>query len=85
MFKPLPAVNNNLRCEDKRVLIAERNQLPKSIFNIGQTRHNVWSKADLEQSMRSVSDKPTCLLEWKEDTSKQRFERKIQGKIGEIL
>ena len=84
MFKGVSAQRKNLRCESNRVIIAEKNDLPKSIFNIGQYRHNVMSKDDIASKIvGKITDKPVRLLEWKEETMKQKFDKKIAFKIGQ--
>jgi hypothetical protein len=55
MFKAMSAANKNLRCENKRVLIAEKNEPAKSIFSYGHMRHNVLTKAEAENGCRAVS------------------------------
>ena len=35
MFKGLSATRQNIRCESNRLILADANELPKSIFNIG--------------------------------------------------
>lgn len=45
-FKGLSAARRNLRCESNRILMIEKNEPPKSIFNLGQTRHNFMTKED---------------------------------------
>jgi hypothetical protein len=70
MFKPISAANKNLRCENKRVLIAEKNEPAKSIFSYGHMRHNVLTKSEADNAARAISMQPTRLLEWKEEISK---------------
>jgi len=63
----------NVRAENNRVLIAEPNNVPKSIFNIGQMRHNLTTKEDVKKYGGNVLEstiKPARILEWKEDFSK---------------
>ena len=43
MFRARPVYESNTRCEKNRVLLADAKEPPKSIFNIGQLRHNVMS------------------------------------------
>ena len=65
--------------------MAERNDLPKSIFNLGQLRHNVGSKSDVQSlaaTFKNYSVNPVRLLEWSENIQKQRFEKPITAKIG---
>ncbi len=36
----------NVRCESNRLYLADRVEPPKSIFNLGQIRHNVSTKEE---------------------------------------
>ena len=47
LFHPRSMYGSNVRSEKNRVILADRNELPKSIYNLGQLRHNVSSKNDL--------------------------------------
>lgn len=43
-FKPLTVKRQNLRCEENRLYLADKQEPPKSIFNLGQVRHNLMTK-----------------------------------------
>jgi hypothetical protein len=63
----------NLRCESNRVYLSDRNEPPKSIFNLGQFRHNLATKeaADKTQiALKNFSQRPVRLIEWVEDPTK---------------
>lgn len=48
MFKPEAVINHNVsRIEPKRVILAEVNQPARSVFNLGDLRHNVERVQDL--------------------------------------
>lgn len=53
------------------MILAEVNEPPKSIFNIGQMRHNVMTKEDAQKlTFRNFSTKPVRVLEWNENVAK---------------
>lgn len=66
MFKPQAVIGSNARIENKRVILGETEQVPKSVFNIGQMRHNVIRMEELGTQM-TTSAKPSRLLEWNEN------------------
>ena len=77
----------NLRCESNRVFLGDRQEPPKSIFNLGQFRHNLPTKEDAEKiqtTLKNFSSRPVRLIEWVEDPAKQRFDKRVVGKIGEL-
>jgi len=60
--------------------------MQKSIFNIGQIRHNLLTKEEANKQLsifRNVSTEPVRFLEWKENTARQTFDTaKVTGKVG---
>lgn len=64
--------------------MADRKDLPKSIFNFGTMRHNVVSQieAKREQSKsKNLVMEPVRLLEWKENTGRQKYDKPVTAKI----
>ena len=47
-FVNRPLINHNVRFDENRVILADRSETKRSIFSIGDVRHNVPSKQDLE-------------------------------------
>ena len=43
LFKPISTNGTNMRIEKKRVILQDKEELPKSIFNTGSIRHNMIS------------------------------------------
>ena len=43
-FRARTLYKHNTRGEENRVLLADAQNIPKSIFNLGQYRHNVMTK-----------------------------------------
>eukprot|EP00347_Sterkiella_histriomuscorum_P005042 403358124 len=87
MFKAQSLNRQNLRCENNRVLIAEPQNQPKSIFSIGQFRHNLMSKEDVKNQLKEISGlgntQPIRLLEWKEEASISKYKTRLPIKIGQ--
>lgn len=73
-----------LRKELKRVLTVEKDQPQRSVFSIGDFRHNVVTAEEAIKYSKSVSNKPYRLIEWKEDIVKQKFDKQVTGKIGSL-
>lgn len=73
-----------LRKELKRVLVMEKDQPQRSVFSIGDFRHNVVTSEEAVKYAQNVSNKPCRLIEWKEDVSKQKFDKPVTGKIGSL-
>jgi len=70
---PLGATTVKLvREEANRTLLVEKNQPKRSIFSIGDVRHNVHSKESRDNCMKEALDstkvtvEPQRLIEWKE-------------------
>ena len=84
MFKPVSTNGQNMRIEKNRVVLTEKDDLPKSIFNTGSIRHNMMQDPNtVYATTRNITQNPVRLLEWKEDHTKQRFDKgKITAKIG---
>lgn len=40
LFKVVSTKGGNMRIENNRIILADREELPKSIFNSGSVRHN---------------------------------------------
>lgn len=78
----------NLRAETKRTFLSDREQPKRSVFAIGGfNRHNVAFGDMAEKSMQNpnLTLRPVNLFEWKEDQTKQNYDRKpITNKIGSV-
>ncbi|CDW85700.1 UNKNOWN [Stylonychia lemnae] len=87
IFKAQSLNRQNVRGENSRVLLAEPSQNTRSIFNIGQMRHNLTSKEDVMKYGGGFiqSAQPARLLEWKEDFSKQKYETACSPKVGQQI
>jgi hypothetical protein len=61
----------NMRIERNRVILNDKEDLPKSIFNSGSIRHNMMQDpATVYATARNITSNPLRLLEWKEEPSK---------------
>ncbi len=71
-----------MRIEKNRVVLNDREDLPKSIFNTGSIRHNMMQNPKtVYTTTPNITSNPVRLLEWKEEYSKQNFNKgKITGK-----
>ena len=86
MFRPEAVVGHNVRMEEKRVILSEVNQPPRSVFNIGQLRHDVVKKEDLNTNFmkspnnRRITDvaRPNRLIQWDENPNVQRYDQRAQ-------
>lgn len=67
-MKPVIPKTTNLRAEAKRTYLVERNQKLENPMDV----HNI----------QALSSNITNLMGWKEDSSKQRFDKPVTGKIG---
>lgn len=72
----------NLRQEQKRVFLVEKEKPEKSQFSIGDFRHNVVTADEARIYSQGVMDVPKRFIEWKEDVSKQNFDKPVAGKVG---
>ena len=87
---PLKAVGcyNNARKERARLIIAEKVQPPRSVFNIGTFRHNVANEEQAAQSMAEAVKNgmvmhPVRMIEWNEtNPKKQSYDKHVSPKIG---
>ncbi len=84
LFKVVSTNGKNMRIEKNRIILADKEDLPKSIFNTGSVRHNMsQDPKTVYATAKNISMQPVRLLQWQEDQSKQRFDKgKIAPKIG---
>jgi hypothetical protein len=83
LFKAVSTNGKNMRIEKNRVVLAEKEELPKSVWNTGSIRHNmIQNPITVYETARNITTNPVRLLEWKEDLNKQRYDGKISNKIG---
>lgn len=82
MQRVVPSTTN-LRAEKNRTFLVDKKQPDKSVFSIGDVRHNVPTADQAMQfNAQATSSNIVRMMEWKEDTSKQHFDKRITGKIG---
>ena len=73
---------NNLRKEQKRIFLVEKDQPKKSVLSFGDFRHNVMTREEAYKYSDGLLDKPSRFIEWREDVSKQKFDKPVAAKIG---
>jgi hypothetical protein len=71
----------NLRQENNRLFLMDREQPKKSVFSFGDFRHNVHSK-ELAEKHQAASGNVNRLMEWREQPGVQRFDKPVAAKIG---
>lgn len=72
----------NVRKEQKRVFLVEKEPITKSVFSYGDYRHDVLTADEAKKYSSGLLAAPHNFLEWKEESSKQRFDIPVTGKIG---
>ena len=73
----------NLKKEQNRTYLVDKEQPKKSIWSIGAVRHNVHTNEDAQTfNNQAQSNNIVRMMEWKENSSKQGFDKKVAGKIG---
>ena len=84
MFKVVSTNGGNMRIEKNRIILTDKEELPKSIFNAGSVRHNfIQNPETVYATARNIVRNPIRLIEWKEQPERQRFDKgKITSKIG---
>ena len=84
MFKVVSTNGGNMRIEKNRVILNDKNDPPKSIFNTGSIRHNFkQAPEEVYKTVKNITTNPIRLIEWKEDPSRQPYDKgKITAKIG---
>mmetsp|Transcript_39228 Transcript_39228/g.28969 ORF Transcript_39228/g.28969 Transcript_39228/m.28969 type:complete len:97 (+) Transcript_39228:787-1077(+) len=70
------------RAEHNRLFLFDKEQPQKSVFNFQHFRHDVHSKEDAHKFMSQASLVPQRLMDWKEQPEKQKFDKKVTGKVG---
>lgn len=68
----------------KRTFMMEPNTVNKSIYSIGDYRHNVMTSEEAAKYQQPMSHKNKNIWEWKESPDQQRYSKDITGKIGSI-
>ena len=82
-MKAVIPVTSNLRAEQKRTYLVDRQAPPKSIWSIGDVRHNVHTAEQAQEfNNQAQSSNIVRLMDWKENPAQQRFDKKVTGKIG---
>lgn len=83
LFMPVSTNGKNMRIEKNRVVLGEKAELPKSVWNTGSVRHNmIQDPQRVYETARNITTNPVRLLEWKEDQTRQKYDGKISAKIG---
>lgn len=77
-FKPPPF----LRGEQKRMILVQDNQPEKSLFSLGDFRHDLRTTDEVNTYNQTAVAQPKNFFEWKEDVGKQRFDKPVTEKIG---
>jgi hypothetical protein len=63
LFKVVSTNGSNMRIEKNRVVLSDKEDLPKSIFNSGSIRHNFNDvPADVYRTVRNMTCEPVRLL-----------------------
>jgi hypothetical protein len=63
LFKVVSTNGSNMRIEKNRVVLSDKEDLPKSIFNSGSIRHNFnAAPADVYRTVRNMTCEPVRLL-----------------------
>lgn len=82
-MKAVIPVTSNLRAEQKRTYLVDKEQPKKSIWSIGDVRHNVHTAEQAQEfNNQAQSSNIVRLMDWKENPTAQRFDKKVTGKIG---
>ena len=68
----------------KKSIIDQGEKPVRSVFSIGDVRHNVTTAAEAASYIkeRGAESQVVRLMEWKEQPTVQRFDHKVAGKIG---
>jgi hypothetical protein len=72
----------NLRKEQKRVFLVEKEPTKKSVFSYGDYRHDVMTSEEAKNYSTGLYQAPQRFIEWKEEVKNQKFDKPITGKIG---
>ena len=72
------------RKERKRLILVEKEQEKKSVFSFGDFRHNVMTKEEVKEFEKGLKLEASNLIKWNEDLIKQRYDKKLSGKIGSL-
>lgn len=73
----------NLRAEQKRTYLVDKQQPDRSIWSIGDVRHNVPTGQQAQEfNSQAQSSNVVRMMEWRENPAKQRFDKNVTGKIG---
>ena len=82
-MKGIMPVTVNLRQENNRMFLCEKDQPQKSVWSFGDFRHNVHSKElAKEYAHQTTSNKVVRMMEWKEQPTAQGFDKPVAAKIG---
>jgi hypothetical protein len=68
--------------DHKRTFMMEPTTVSKSVFSIGDYRHNVMTVEESAKYSQPVSNQPKNIWEWKENPQAQRYSKEVTGKIG---
>ena len=71
-----------LRQEQKRMILVEDSQPEKSLYSLGDFRHDVRTLDEVQRFNQDAHARPKNFFEWKEEVGKQRYDKPITDKIG---
>lgn len=77
-FKP----PSTLRQEGKRMILVDEEQPGKSIFSIGDFRHDIRTMEEVNLYNQMALNQPKEYFAWKEDPKKQSYDKPVTEKIG---
>lgn len=60
----------------------EPTTVTKSIYSIGDYRHNVMTSEEAAKYQLNIPHQTKNIWEWKESTDQQRYSKQVTGKIG---
>ena len=82
-MKSVVPSTTNLRQEANRTYLVDKVPPQKSIWSIGDVRHNVLTSEQAQEfNAQAQSNSVVRLMEWNENPSKQKYDKKVSGKIG---
>ena len=72
------------KCARDAHVSIEKEQEKKSVFSFGDFRHNVMTKEEVKEFEKGLKLEASNLIKWNEDLIKQRYDKKLSGKIGSL-
>ena len=82
-MKSVVPSTTNLRQEANRTYLVDKVAPQKSVWSIGDIRHNVLTNDQAQEfNAQAQSTGVVRMMEWKENPTKQKYDIKVTGKIG---